>query len=87
MENDYAITSGQGKAFRNLMRAFKKCEDAGLYVWDNYGTISAVDGRVVRSVCSDASYGEELNDLHVSYFNSKCWHSSNADDQLYVMRR
>lgn len=81
---DYSLTPKQCKKFAQLKRAFTECEKAGLYVWDDYGKISAVNGLVVKQVCPDESYDARLEDDSVSMFYPRCWGSSNADDPLFV---
>ncbi len=78
------LTPDQKKALAQLKRAFTACEKAGLYVWDNYGTISAVNGKNITGITTDARCGELLDQVNTQGFNSKVWGSANADDPLYV---
>ncbi len=84
----YSLTPEQLKAFKALERAFRKCEKVGIYCWDDYGTISAVNGNLVESVAPENNpekYGfAPLDRDMTSCFFSPAWHGSNADDPLYV---
>ena len=84
MEN-YELTDEQKKAFRALELALLKCDQAGLYIWSNYGTLSAVNGEVVKVVAPDESLGEPLDYNKVSSILSKDIRE-NADDDLFVKR-
>lgn len=82
---DYSLTSEQEKAFRALERALKKCKNSKIILWDNYGTISAVNGKIVCPPVPDSGCGELLDDMMVTTALSKgCWYGSNADDDLFV---
>jgi len=83
----YEPTSAQVKAFRQLVAALKACSQAGLYVWDDYGTISAVNGLVVKWVAPEEYNRDNLLALdrdQVLTIHTSCWRGSNADDTLYV---
>jgi len=81
---DYSLTLEQEKAFKSLKRAFKKCSEAHVIVWDDYGHISAVNGKIVYTPSPDEGYEEPLDSSLVSDFTSKAWNDSNADDPLFV---
>ncbi len=81
---DYSLTTEQEKAFNALRRAFKRCKKENIYLWDNYGTISAVNGGIVHGVCPDSSYDAPLDDSMVS-ISTECNLSANADDSLFVL--
>lgn len=81
---DYSLTPEQKKAFKALERAFKKCDALNIYTWDDYGSISAVNGEVVSHVCPDNGYEAEIDNSMVSWFSPKGYDGANADDQLYV---
>ena len=86
-ENSYELTKAQEAAVKELEAALRKCNRAGVYLWDDYGSIRAVNGRVVRHISPDDSYGEMLDRSQVYDVSTpKCWHSSNSDDTLYVQR-
>lgn len=82
-----ALTPDQEKASAELKRAFTACTKAGVYLWDDYGTIAAVNGRNISHLGTDESYGEEVDRNHIRGVNPKCWHSGNADDPIYIERR
>lgn len=90
MANDYELTPTQAKAFASLERAMRKCKAAGVYLWDDYGTISAVNGRKLNAVTTNPKDTERLDDAMVTRMpgsaSSKCWRGSNADDALFVER-
>lgn len=82
-DNPCALTADQKKAFQALKRAFKKCSDAGLIVWDNYGAIEAVNGHRVTKPSPDSVYPHRYESSHGSWFTPDCLGGSNADDPLY----
>lgn len=77
------LTPEQDKAIASLERALSKCVKAGLYLWDDYGTISAVDGNNVSSL-DITETDSPLDRDKVSILICPAWHGSNADDPLYV---
>ena len=86
---DLSMTEEQEKVFESLERAFKKCSKVGLLVWDNYGTITAVNGKKIQKVYPSvgASYekcDKDFDDEIAKWFTSDCWNGSNADDPLKV---
>jgi len=83
----YELTEKQKKAFINLKKAFTRCCKEGLYIWDNYGDISAVNGEIVAEVCTDSRWSEKIDFLDVEEFTPKCWGGSNTDDTLYIVRK
>lgn len=83
MRQSIELTPAQLKAFQSLKRALKKCADQGIYLWDNYGTISAVNGDRVSIIGPDLSLGHPLPESEVSEITTSCWRNSNADDPLY----
>ena len=84
-KEDYSLTPDQMKAFAALKRAFARCNKEGVYVWDNYGFISAVNSYAINSII--CGYGEEeIDDMQVESFSPKGYRGSNADDPLYVER-
>lgn len=85
MEKDVSLTHEQKKAFLSLKRAFEKCSKSGVYVWDNYGRISAVNGKIVQEVNTGGGYDDILDDTaYVSFFPS-CLGNSVSDDKLFVV--
>lgn len=84
MKKDTRLTPEQRKVFANLKRAFTACEKAGIYLWDNYGSVSAVNGRVVNMISTDNRCGEFFDQDGLDYWSPENWHGSNADDSLYV---
>ena len=87
MGTKLALSPEQTKAFTQLKTALTKCAKAGIYLWDDYGTISAVNGNFVEEITTDPKTGDELDRGEVSTVSSKAWHGSNADDTLYVRLR
>lgn len=90
----YELTAEQDKAVDALERALKKCAEAGVYLWDNYGTISAVNALTISSIVT-SDHGEPLDHDQVRelrFFTSKgtgglpLWRAANADDALFVER-
>ncbi len=81
-----ALTPEQQKAFRRLKQAFAACAKSGLYLWDNYGDISAVNGGGIDCITTDSRGGELLDESNLARLRPKKWGSSNADDPLYVQR-
>ncbi len=57
MEDIFKLKKDQQAAFNALKRAFEKCEKSGLMLYNNYGTIGACDGSIVR----------DYNDLESDY--------------------
>jgi len=82
--DDYSLTPEQEKALAALERAFKRCIKENVYVWSNYGTVSAVNGNIIRGISPDPSYEEKLDDSMVSIV-SEVNLGDNADDQLYIL--
>lgn len=82
-----ALTPEQKAAFTQLKRAFTACAKAGLYLWDDDGTIAATNGKHIERLGTDKSYGEPLDRSNIEGVNPACWHASNSDDPLYIERR
>lgn len=82
-----ALTPEQKKAFAQLKRAFTACAMSGLYLWDNYGTVSAVNGKGIACLVTDSGRGELADPSNFEGFVPKRWGSANADDPLYIERR
>lgn len=84
--SSYHPTKAQMEALDELKAALAKCSRAKVYLWDDYGTISAVNGRVVKAVTSDDQHHDaKLDGSQVVRLGKPgCWHSSNSDDQLYI---
>lgn len=80
---DYSLTDPQKKAFVALERAFIRCLKEKVLIWDDYGVISAVNGKIVRSVDPDGSLDQELDRSMVSTILEPHV-DSNADDPLYI---
>lgn len=83
MTNPCKLTPTQKKVFKALEMAFKDCSIAGLMVWDNYGTIEAVNGKKVTKPYPKDDQSGILYDNEGEHFNPKCWGGSNSDDNLY----
>lgn len=83
---NYKLTPKQQELFRSLNDALNACLDAGLYIWDNYGTLSAVNGHVITTVAPDESLGEPLDVDSVSSVDF-IWLNSCSDDALFVKRK
>lgn len=47
------LTYEQKRAFNRLRRAYKACEDAGIFFANNYGNLMAFDSKLV------AGYGDD----------------------------
>ena len=47
------LTAEQKKAFNKLKKAYKGCEEAGIYFANNYGNLMAFDNKLV------AGYGDD----------------------------
>lgn len=89
-KTNYELTPEQEKAFASLIRALAKCRATKVYLWDNYGTISAVNGRRVDRIVTSVRGGEPLDHGQVSTIPGSItrglWFGSNADDDLFVER-
>lgn len=82
---DYSLTPEQKKAWESLKRAFKKCSDAGIYMWDYSGTVCAVNGNSTLCVNTDEKNSDmDLDQSMMSGVKPKCWNNSCSDDQLFV---
>jgi hypothetical protein len=81
---NYSLTREQQDIFNELIKVLVKCDKSGIYLWDNYGTISAVNGNVVECVASDDTLDKPLNSNMVEWVSPSCWKHGNADDPLYV---
>jgi hypothetical protein len=80
-----SLTESQKKAITQLKQAMAVCSRSGLYLWDDHGVISAVNGKHVTSISTDDSYGEPFDRLNATNLTGvRCWHGSNADDPLFV---
>lgn len=82
-----ALTPEQKKALMQLKRAFTACAKAGLYLWDNYGSVAAVNGKGIACITTDARCGELADHNNFEEFTPKHWGAANADDPLYVQLR
>lgn len=82
----YNLTKSQQAAFDSLEKAFLRCQREGLYIWSDYGTLSAVNGQVVEIIGPDESLKEPLDHNQVSIILSQDIRE-NADDKLFIKRR
>lgn len=82
-----ALTPEQKKAFAQLKRAFTACAKAGLYIWDDYGRVAAVNGKGIDCLVADSSCGELADRDNFEVFKPKRWGSANSDDPLYIQLR
>lgn len=48
------LTYEQKRAFSRLKRAYKACEDAGIFFANNYGNLMAFDSKLVAGYGDDA---------------------------------
>lgn len=81
-KKDYSLTPKQKEAFAELKKAFAKCHRSKMIVWDWYGKISAVNGKVVSSMEVGGRKRFELVDSNlVEQFRPKCLRSAMADDE------
>ena len=85
--DDYSLTPKQAIAFEQLKRVIEKCRKDNIYLWDDYGVISAVNGNIVSCVAPDPNLDETLDEDMISCISSQCWNGSNSDDPLYVKRK
>lgn len=83
-DRDISLTKLQSGAFKRLESAFKECQRLGMYLWDNYGSISAVNGRDIKCLAPDDTLPHRLDEDMVSSLSVTCWHGSNADDKLFI---
>jgi hypothetical protein len=79
---EYGLTPIQKKAWTKFIRCFRRCRELGIYIWDDYGSLAAVDGHVVKCIAPDADLIELLDHDQVSREDSKL--SANADDPLFI---
>jgi len=95
---DHSLTKKQAEAFADLKRAFARCSRLNIIVWDDYGSISAVNGHKVNAPETSGEHGdraarrdgvdlEQLDKSTVPSFAPTCWSGSNADDPLYISER
>jgi hypothetical protein len=82
----YKLTARQQQAFDNLKRAIDRCIANDIYLWLDYETLSAVNGKIVYLVAPDDRLPELLDPTQVSRINSEII-TSNADDELSLRRR
>jgi hypothetical protein len=79
---DYTLTKKQQEAVENLRKAHAACRRAGVYFWDDYCTVRAVNGRAVRTVTVDPRDTDgELDRTQVTDVFTLS--NMNADDTLY----
>ena len=84
MFEDYSITGDQMKAIKNVEKAMKEAEKAGIHFWDNYGSFTAYNAKVIGCPVPDKTVGPQLNYNHIYSLKVKNFHAGNADDQLHV---
>lgn len=83
---DYSLTKKQEAAVAELKKAFAACRRAGVYFWDDYCEIRAINGRVALNVCVDPNGSDGPFDREQAT-NVFSLPTSNADDPLYVKLR
>ncbi len=87
LTKDISLTPKQQIAFNNLRKAIEQCKKTKILLWDNYGKISGVNGRVVKIIAPDVlDESVEIQDdlAMIAEIRSICWKGSNADDPLEV---
>lgn len=67
-----------------VLKAMDEARKIGVHFWDNYGTMCAYNGKVIRQPVPDKSLGTKLNDRNVYGLNVSNFGAGNADDDLYV---
>ena len=78
------LSNKQQSSVYFLARALESCVRNNVYLWDDYGLISAVNGNWILDIRADDLLDEILDDSIVDVLPSSCWHGSNADDNLFV---
>lgn len=51
----FELTPTQQRAFNSLVKALKKCEDADLLFYNNYGTLGVCDRKKVKAYNDEPS--------------------------------
>ena len=87
MDTNYSLTPKQQRVFARLEKAVRACQAANIFLWDDYGTLSAVNGEIVNDIIPAVKgFADELEPLNeglVSRVIGAYFHH-NADDPLYV---
>ena len=80
---DYNLTQEQEEAFNELASALKKCAELNVYIWSDYGLVSAVNGNIVNDIAPEVTLDEALDEQYVSRIYGYEIHE-NSDDPLFV---
>jgi len=92
---DYGLTPQQKKVFNRLQRAITACEEANIYLYDDYGTLSGINGKVCQKTLMTGEGYEQmlnrndepwvyLNEFVPSRIKSENL-SPNADDSMIIV--
>jgi hypothetical protein len=76
----FELTERQRRAFLKLKRAYEECKKAGVYFYDNYGELSAVDSDKIECYNDNSENGILDNGGNPNTFNIPV---SWADDPHY----
>ncbi len=73
------LSTKQQRAFNRLKKAYSDCEKEGIYFYNYYGHLSAVDSKLVRK------YDDEKKDGIENSFNPNSFNIASewTDDQHY----
>lgn len=86
---DSKLTPAQKRAFTSLRKTFKKCDDAGILLTNQYGSIMAFNKEYFSEVVG--SDMEEEGDICISYISAPSIDSADmvswTDDGLQIFVR
>ena len=83
----FPLTTAQRAACASLTRALQRCAREGVYLWDYYGTITAVNGKQVGAVAHDdvaSGIPMELVD-QIDVYSGDGWGDATSDDPLSAL--
>ncbi len=86
---DFEITEKQEKAFKELVKAFKKCKKSGLVLYGKQDQITAYSVKAFESdrACPLADIYDEDRNNPIPYISaSRCISDSGADDEQYFKK-
>jgi hypothetical protein len=82
-EDLFELTPQQKKEFESFKKAYKKCIESGIWFYNNYGTIGALDSNKVNGY-SDENKKSHIKDTGQNTHNElRTCLDSWADDEHY----
>lgn len=85
---DYTLTEDQIKAIKKVETAMNNAKKAGVFFWDDYGSMAAYNHNIIGQPVPDHyTLTEKMNESKIYRLRVGNFGAGNADDQLYIKRK